>query len=337
MNQIKVAVVGVGRWGVHLVRNFLSHPQVQIVAIIDRYPERLAAVEQQFNLDNNVLLTTQWQNIGEVPDLEAVAIATTASTHYPLIKDALQRKYHVLAEKPLTLDFGECKELCQLAEYQQRLLIVDHTYLFHPAVERGQAIINGDKLGDLRYGYASRTHLGPVRQDVDALWDLAIHDISIFNYWLNQTPVTVEAKGTVWLQPQEGLVDLVWVTLNYGSGFQAYIHLCWLNPDKQRRLTVVGSHGSLIFDEMSPNAPLTMLHGQLNHEEHQFIPVNQRQEILEIPKQEPLYQVCDSFISGIIHHTPIEVSSSWVGTELVKILSALTTSLQLGGKTIPVE
>ncbi|MDJ0675488.1 MAG: Gfo/Idh/MocA family oxidoreductase [Calothrix sp. MO_167.B42] len=337
MNPIKVAVVGVGRWGVHLLRNFLSHPQAQIAAIIDHHPEHLAAVKQQFNLDNSVLLTTQWQNIGEVPDLEAVAIATTAASHYPLIKDALQRKYHVLAEKPLTLEPTECEELCQLAEYQQRLLMVDHTYLFHPAVERGQAIINGEQLGELRYGYASRTHLGPVRQDVDALWDLAIHDIAIFNHWLNQTPVTVSARGTVWLQPQEGLADLVWVTLNYDSGFQAYIHLCWLNPDKQRRLTVVGSRGSLIFDEMSPNAPLTMLHGQLNHEDQRFIPVNQRQEILEIPKQEPLYKVCDRFISGIIHHTPIEISSGWVGTKLVKILSALTTSLQLGGKTIPVE
>ena len=91
MNQIKVAVVGVGRWGVHLLRNFLAHPQVQIAAIIDHHPERLAAVKQQFNLDNSVLLTTRWQNIGEAQDLEAVAIATTAATHYPLIKDALQR------------------------------------------------------------------------------------------------------------------------------------------------------------------------------------------------------------------------------------------------------
>ncbi len=346
MNKIKLAVVGVGRWGVNLLRNFVAHPQVQIAAIVDHHPERLAAVKQKFNLDDSVLLTTQWQSIGELQELEAVVIATNASTHYPLIKHALQQKYHVLAEKPLTLAPAECQELCQLAEYQQRLLMVDHTYLFHPAVEKGQAIINGDKLGDLRYGYASRTHLGPVRQDVDALWDLAIHDIAIFNYWLNQTPVSVEARGTVWLQPQRelgvdnpspGLADLVWVTLNYASGFQAYIHLCWLNPDKQRRLTVVGSRGCLIFDEMSANAPLTILHGELKHEEHQFIPVNQRQEILEIPKAEPLQKVCDRFIRSIIHNTPIEVSSGEVGTELVTILSALTTSLQLGGKTIPVD
>ena len=113
----------------------------------------MAAVKQQFNLDDRVLLTTQWQDIGELQGLEAVVIATNASTHYPLIKYALQQKYHVLAEKPLTLAPDECQELCQLAESQQRLLMVDHTYLFHPAVEKGQAIINGDKLG-IMYFYS---------------------------------------------------------------------------------------------------------------------------------------------------------------------------------------
>jgi predicted dehydrogenase len=337
MEKIKVAVVGVGRWGVHLLRNFAAHPQAEIVAIVDRHPEKLATIKRQFNFDSGVLFTTDWQDIRQIPDLTAVAIATTASTHYPLIKDALQQQYHVLAEKPLTLEPESSQELCLLAESQKRQLMVDHTYLFHPAVERGKAIINHGQLGDLRYGYASRTHLGPVRQDVDALWDLAIHDIAIFNYWLQQTPVTVQARGTTWLQPQAGLADLVWATLNYASGFQAHIHLCWLNPDKQRRLTVVGSRGSLVFDEMSPNAPLTLLQGELQQEDSQFIPVNQRHEILEIPQSEPLQKVCDRFIQSIIQHTPVEISSGWVGMELVNILSALTTSLNLQGETIPVK
>ncbi len=113
-----------------------------------------------------------------------------------LIKDALKQGYHVLAEKPLTLNPAECQELCQLAEQQHSILMVDHTYLFHPAVEQGQAVVQAGKLGDLRYGYATRTHLGPVRQDVDALWDLAIHDIAIFNNWLGQIPVKVQATST---------------------------------------------------------------------------------------------------------------------------------------------
>src|SRR5690242_5243239 len=146
--MIKIAIIGVGRWGVHLLRNFLAHPQVSVVAVVDPHPERLATVKQQFNLEENILLTTEWQDLQQVPGLTAVAIATPASTHYALIKDALKQGYHVLAEKPLTLDPVECRELCQLALQQHLILMVDHTYLFHPAVEQGQAVVQAGKLGD---------------------------------------------------------------------------------------------------------------------------------------------------------------------------------------------
>ncbi|NEU83741.1 Gfo/Idh/MocA family oxidoreductase [Nostoc sp. UIC10630] len=350
---MKIAVIGVGRWGVHLLRNFLAHPQVDVVAVVDPHPERLAAIKQQFNLDENVVLTTQWEDLKKVPGLTGVAIATPATTHYALIKDSLQNGYHVLAEKPLTLDPAECRELCQLAEQHHLILMVDHTYLFHPAVEQGQTVVQAGKLGDLRYGYATRTHLGPVRQDVDALWDLAIHDIAIFNTWLGQIPVKVQATGTVWLQgageqgsrgaegkkdtnsplPQ-GLADLVWLTLTYPDGFQAYIHLCWLNSDKQRRLGIVGSLGSLIFDEMSRSSPLTLLHGEFEQQGNHFIPVNQKQVVLELEPGEPLGRVCSCFVDSILNNTPSEVSSGWVGTQLVEILAALTLSLEQGGQPV---
>ncbi|WP_223280204.1 Gfo/Idh/MocA family protein [Nostoc sp. PA-18-2419] len=439
-NQIKIAVIGVGRWGVHLLRNFLVHPRVSVVAVVDPHPERLVAVKQQFNLDKNIILTTQWQDLKQVPGLTAVAIATPATTHYALIQDALQQGYHVLAEKPLTLDPAECWQLCQLAEQHHLILMVDHTYLFHPAVERGQTVVQAGKLGDLRYGYATRTHLGPVRQDVDALWDLAIHDIAIFNTWLGQLPVKVQATSTVWLQGEErsgtqgphvsvgagsrreagrscsvsqrssvgisneefgdstlalaqplvekrgeaqqglgemgkvgvpcgdkgrwgdgekisphhpiapspdasnapypcaplsqGLADLVWLTLTYPDNFQAYIHLCWLNPDKQRRLGIVGSLGSLIFDEMSRLSPLTLLHGEFEQQGNLFIPVNQSQVMLELEPGEPLGRVCDRFVVSILNNTPSEVSSGWVGAQLVEILAALSLSLKEGGKPV---
>lgn len=340
----KIAVIGVGRWGVHLLRNFLAHPQAEVVAVVDPHPERLAAVQQQFNLTENVLLTTQWSDLQKIPGLTAVAIATPATTHYTLIKDALAQGYHVLAEKPLTLDTTECQELCELAEQRQLILMVDHTYLFHPGVEQGQIVIQAGKVGELRYGYATRTHLGPVRQDVDALWDLAIHDIAIFNNWLGQIPVSVQATGTVWLQgdgkdtggeilnqDSPGLADLVWVTLTYPDGFKAYIHLCWLNPDKQRRLAVVGNLGTLIFDEMSPSQ-LTLLHGEFERQGNLFLPMNQSREVIELKTGEPLQRVCDRFITSILQNTFPAISSGRVGTELVKILSAVTTSLHQGGK-----
>ncbi len=359
-NSIKIAVVGVGRWGVHLLRNFLEHPIVKVVAVVDPNPECLAKVQRQYSLDENVLLTTQWQQLQQLSELNAVVIATPAITHYSLIVDALNWGVHVLAEKPLTLNPLECHELSELAEKQQLILMVDHTYLFHPAVEKGQAVLQEGAVGDLRYGYATRTHLGPVRQDVDALWDLAIHDIAIFNAWLGQSPIVAQATGKVWLQTADfdkitspnlpippspnlpissphGLSDLVWVTLTYPSGFQAFIHLCWLNPDKQRRLGVVGSRGSLIFDEMLPTECLTLIQGEFERQENHFIPINQQRKVLEIEKGEPLQRVCNTFIESIVQNTPVSLSSGWVGTELVKVLTALTQSLEAGGKPISIQ
>ncbi|HEY9297151.1 MAG TPA: Gfo/Idh/MocA family oxidoreductase, partial [Phormidium sp.] len=243
---------------------------------------------------------------------------------------------------PLTLNPHECVELCRLAEQQQRQLVVDQTYLFHPAVEQGKKVMEKGVLGDLRYGYATRTNLGPVRQDVDAMWDLAIHDIAIFNNWLSETPSQVQANGKLWLQttevtentPENPLYDLVWVTLSYPSGFQAFIHVSWLNPDKQRRLGVVGSQGTLIFDELSVEAPLSIQQGNFAVVGNKFNPENLSFEVVNVPKAEPLKQVCEHFVTCIQENQPSSVSSGWVGTKLVEILYALTQSLQQGGKLI---
>lgn len=338
-----IAIFGAGRWGTHLLRNFLNLPQANVVAVVDPFEERLGQLAQQFNLDSRVLLTTDWLKAMHLEEIEAVAIATPAATHYPLIKAALEQGLHVLAEKPLTLDFAESLELCQLAATQQRQLVIDHTYLFHPAVQRGRTAIGQQLLGGLRYGYADRTHLGPVRQDVDALWDLAIHDIAIFNCWLNETPSQVQAQGTVWLQPKaepqfpKGLSDLVWVRLTYPSGFQAVIHLCWSNPDKQRRLCLVGDRGTLIFDELLPAAPLTFHQGRLEQVEQQFFPTNQQQQVLELAQTEPLQEVCRHFLDCVQQNKPSDISSGWLGAELVQVLSALTRSLNQGGQSVEVK
>lgn len=334
---IGIAILGVGRWGVHWVRNFLHHPNAQIIAIIDPIPERLTQCRKQFNLDEKkIILATQWECIRHLKTIDAVVVSTPATTHYSLITDALNLGYHVLAEKPLALNPDECVKLTQLAKQQQKQLFIDHTYLFHPAVERGQQIIHSRKLGQLRYGYASRTHIGPIRQDVDALWDLAIHDIAIFNYWLGQIPTQVQARGTVWLQQEKGLADLVWVTLTYSNGFEAYIHLCWLNPDKQRRLCVVGTQGSLIFDEMS-STPLILQQGYVNQQGEQFLPAGLSTEVIEIEKAEPLGRVCDRFIEAIKSQQTPSIASGEVATQLVKILTALSLSIAKQGKIITVK
>ncbi len=344
--KLGVAVLGVGRWGVHFVRNFLTHSQTELVAIVDHHPERLNYCQEKFALDRHkITLATEWSAIRNLESIQAVVIATPASTHYPLIKDALEQGYHVLAEKPLTLNPTECVELTKLAEAKQLELLVDHTYLFNPAVQKGREVIAAGKLGQLRYGYATRTHLSPVRQDVDALWDLAIHDLAILNYWLGETPIKVQARGNVWLQPdkqmaistQSGLADLVWLTLFYPSGFEATIHLCWLNHDKQRRLCVVGSQGSLIFDEMLTDEPLTFQQGYFEQEGEKFIPAEQSRQIIPLEPAEPLFQVCDRFVQNISTDSKSSISSGWVAAELVKILAGLTQSLAQQGEIISIN
>ena len=202
--KTKMVVLGAGRWGTHLVRNFWEHPDAELVAVVDPYLERLTTLKNRLNFNSDVVLATDWESLRGTLEIDGVVIATPAVTHYSLIQDALVRGYHILAEKPLTLTARESLELCRLAQQQQRQLMVDHTYLFHPAVTRGKEVVESGCLGELHYGYAARTNLGPVRQDVDAVWDLAIHDIAIFNNWLGELPVEVQAIGKVWLQKGEG-------------------------------------------------------------------------------------------------------------------------------------
>jgi predicted dehydrogenase len=343
--KVGIAILGVGRWGVHLVRIFASHPLAEIVAIVDSSPERLAFCREQLGIDGDqVVLAAEWETIRNLPQLQAIVVVTPASSHYNLILDALNLGYHVFAEKPLTLDPQECLELTHLAQSKKLQLLVDHTYLFHPAIEHGREVVAAGNLGELRYGYASRTHLSPVRQDVDALWDLAIHDIAIFNFWLGETPIAVRARGKVWLQPEKsmnipaagsGLADLVWLTLIYPSGFEAEIHLCWLNQDKQRKLCVVGDRGTLIFDELNAT-PLVLQRGIFEREGERFIPTGVVTETIEIAKAEPLKKVVDRFLQDIQTDATSSISSGSVATELVRVLTCLSRSMQQDGITLTV-
>jgi predicted dehydrogenase len=341
-DRIRLAQFGVGRWGNHLLRNFLGLSAVDVVAVVEPRTESHAQIRDTFDLAAAVDLTADAPAVLARPDVDAVAIVTPAATHYDLIKTALKNGKHVLAEKPLTLQVADCEELCALAMAQQRQLVIDHTYLFHPVVQAGQAVLAANPLGNLRYGYATRTNLGPVRPDVDALWDLAIHDIAIFNHWLGEMPIAVSAQGQIWLQGDrtpadhfpQGLADVVWLRLLYPSGFQATIHVSWANPDKQRRLGVVGDRGTLIFDEMQATAPLVLQRGHFEPDGIYFVPTDLSREAIPVPQGEPLKQVCQHFIECVQRDRPSALSSGQVGTDLVKILVALSASLKAGGQVV---
>lgn len=372
---IAIAILGAGRWGRHLIRNFHQIPDARIVAVIDPDQARREAVAAEVGLGAEIILCDRWDEFCDRVDfadqrdqLQAIVIATPATTHYPTIVDALQRGYHVMCEKPLTLDYGECRHLCDLAQQQQRQLLIDHTYLFNPAVHRGAELIREGAIGDRRYGYAARVHLAPVRLDVDVVWDLVIHDISILNYWLGETPQRLSAIGQAWLQPTTpdsapvdlfptGLADVSFVRLIYPSGVTVQVHLSWCNPDKQRRLAVVGSRGTLVFDELA-ESPLTLYRGQMEAQSSgSWEPIDQAIEPIALDASEPLRNVCTHFLdsirldtlrhdrasdikfgvqAGIKSGVQAGISSGMVGAELVRVLRAISQSINADGAWVEV-
>ncbi len=328
-SPLTVAILGVGRWGSHLLRNFQQQPNAQVVAVCDPDPSRLAQLARACQLSPATLLTDNWRQVLSLSGLQAVVIATPASSHYELARAALAQDLHILVEKPLALTLAEAQALCHLAQQRQRQLVVDHTYLFNPAVQTIAQQVQAGAIGELRYGYAARTHLGPVRQDVDALWDLAIHDIAMFNAWTGSQPLRVQAMGHTWLQP--GLADLVWARLTYATGFEATLHLCWSNADKQRRSTLVGSGGSLVFDELQPEALVTLHRGQLEPVAGKVLLRDQSRQVLPVVASEPLASVCGHFLDCVQQNQASALSSGSVGADLVSVLVALTQSLQTQG------
>ncbi|MBW4461289.1 MAG: Gfo/Idh/MocA family oxidoreductase [Nodosilinea sp. WJT8-NPBG4] len=332
---LNLAIFGLGRWGSHLLRNFLALPAARVVAIVDPDRQQLNELRDRFALGNTVTCYDNWPQAMAHPGLEAVVIATPASTHYPMIQAALKAGLHVLSEKPLTLDSDSSSALCQLATAQQRQLMVDHTYLFHPAVQRGRELCQ--QIGPLRYGYAARTNLGPVRPDADVFWDLAIHDISILNYWLGQSRLSVAAWGSVWLQTSAAatLRDAGWLRLMYPNpvGYaplEVMVHVSWANPDRQRRLALVGDRGTLVFDESPQAHPLTLYSGHFQRQGPPFVPNSLAAEAVAIAPLEPLQQMCAHFLDCVADNVPSPISAGPMATDLVKVMEAIAIAAETG-------
>jgi predicted dehydrogenase len=339
LQPLNLAIFGLGRWGTHLLRNFARLPEANVMVLVDPHPERLRESCDRFHLHDMVTCYGTWQAAIAHPGLDAVVIATPAETHYPIIEAALGAGLHVLSEKPLTLESSTSAALWQLAQTQGRQLMVDHTYLFHAAVQQGQPLCS--QIGTLRYGYAARTNLGPVRPDVDAFWDLAIHDVSILNYWLGHMPAAVEAWGSVWLQPQPqnrfpgGLRDASWLRLIYASevgrpALEVVVQVSWANPDRQRRLALVGDRGTLVFDESPQASPLTLYRGEFQAQTFPFLPTAIEAENVAIAPTEPLQAMCQHFLDCVTANRPSPVSSGAMATDLVKIMEAIATAAGTG-------
>ncbi len=242
-----VAQIGCGYWGPNVLRNFSAQPGCWVKFVAEVNEERQNYVTANFPRS---LVVDNIQEVLADPEVEAVIIATPASSHHSIAKRALESGKHVLVEKPLATSTSEADELAKLAQIHDKILMVGHTFLYNAAVRYAKKLLDNEGIGQLYYIYSQRLNLGQVRSDVNAWWNLAPHDVSILLYLMNdQLPVSVSAVGVSYIQP--GIEDVVFATLKWASGVIGHIHVSWLDPGKIRKMTLVGSQKMVVYDDVS--------------------------------------------------------------------------------------
>ena len=250
--QINLAVIGCGYWGKNYIRLLSQMPDVNLVAICDRDKEQLRKNKTRILSSQSgarLQLFTDHQKLFELSDLDGVIIATNPDTHYDIASSALKAGKHVFLEKPMTLKSESARELIELAEANHLTLMVGHIFLYNEAVLAIKNSIEKEEFGAIYYLYSKRTNLGPIRSDVNVLWDLAPHDVSIFNFFLDEEPVWVSANAATFLR--ENTEDVGFITLGYPSGIIGHIHVSWADPHKEREVVVVGAKRRVVFDDIS--------------------------------------------------------------------------------------
>ncbi len=336
--MINVGVIGCGAWGSNLIRNFHELPQANLLACSDMDQKRLENVKRLYP---NVRLFNNYEDILAEETIQGVAIATPASTHYKLARRALEHNLDVLVEKPMTLTTEESRDLIRLAKSRQRILMVGHVFLYNPAVISLRDYIRQGELGDIYYLYATRVNLGRVRTDLNAMWNFAPHDISIMMYLLDEEPVSVSAHGVSYLQ--EGIEDVVFMTLNFPHKKTGHVHVSWLDPSKKRTMTVVGSKKMIIYDDVDNEAKLKIYdkgvyrdEAVVSFGEFQFKLHYGDISIPKIDLKEPVKQECAHFID-CINTRQAPVTDGENGLKVVRVLTAAQKSLKNSGQLVAVE
>ncbi len=336
--RINVAVIGCGYWGPNLVRNFSQLEKVDVKYVCDKDKERLKWIK---SLYPRIRTETKAQKVINDPQVEAVAIATPASTHYSLARRCLERNKHVLVEKPLAIDFREAISLVKLARDKKRIVMVGHTYLFAPGIRKLQEIIIKKQLGKVLYVNSQRVNLGLLQKDINVILDLGPHDISIMNYLLGLNPQAVSATGSS--HYHKGIEDVSFLTLYYAGGLMAHIHLSWIDPLKIRRITVVGSKEMAVYDDLNTEEPLKIFQKSIDKIPYyknyaEFKMIYRFGDVIspQINNQEPLSLECQHFLDCVLKgNTPLTSAES--ALEVVKIIEAANKSLKNKGKIVELK
>jgi predicted dehydrogenase len=337
-DQLTVAVVGAGNWGKNLVRNFAAMPRSRLKYVCDLSESLLRGIAAQFPTTKP---TCRLDEILRDPEVQAVVVATKAASHHIVAKECLEAGKHVYIEKPLALSTAEAAELVKLADHKRRKLMVGHLLEYHPAVLKVKDLIDTSELGDVYYIYTQRVNLGVVRQDENAWWSLAPHDISVICFWMNgQEPVRVSTHGQKILQ--KDIEDVVFASMEFADGRIAHVHVSWLDPHKIRKMTVVGSKKMAVFDDMDASEKIRLYDKgasvQQSFESYAEI-ISLRTGDIVIPhvdSTEPLRLECQHFVQAVLEDKPIR-SDGADGLRVVRVLQAGQKSLERGGCPEAVE
>lgn len=249
--MITLGVIGCGHWGPNHIRNFNFLQNASIKTCADLDEDRL---KQMKSLYPDIITTTDYMDILNDEEINAVVVATPTATHYKIVKDVFEQGKDVLCEKPMTIDVEESKELVELSGNLNLILMVGNVFLFNAGIQKLRELISEKQLGEIYYVHCTRTNLGPIRDDVNSVYDLASHDVYISNYLLDSKPSKVVAKGEDFLR--EGVEDLAFISMSYPEKTLVNIHVSWLDPVKVRRITVVGDLKMAIWDDLDNVEPV---------------------------------------------------------------------------------
>jgi predicted dehydrogenase/protoporphyrinogen oxidase len=332
---VRIAVVGLGYWGPNLVRNLAESSAFEITHLCDLRHEVLETVRSRYP---HAQTTTRFEEVLRDDTVDAVAIATPVSTHYPLAMSALQAGKHAFVEKPLAGSSEEVRELIGLAEESELVLMPGHTFLYSPAVTTIKKLIDSGELGEIYFISSSRVNLGLHQPDASVVWDLGPHDFSILRYWLGELPAEVSALSRSCLLP--GIPDVCFINLTYASGTVAHVELSWLSPSKLRRTAIVGSKKMVVYDDTSNESVRIFDSGATLPDPETFgeYRLSYRTGDIVAPRidaTEPLSLELADFGAAICGERAL-VSSPEVGLDVVRTVEAVDLSLVKGGQPVEV-
>ena len=331
--MIKVAVIGYGYWGPNLVRNCLQHKDLQLTTVCDTNGARLKPLA---GLYPHLRLVTDFKEA--LGGVDALMIATPVVTHVALAKAALQAGKHVLVEKPFATSVKEAEGLMRLAQRKGLVLLVDHVFLYTPAVRAMKELCAKKALGDIIYFDATRTNLGLFQRDVNVIWDLAVHDIAIMQYLLNKTPREVSAAGISYFK--NGLESIAYLTAFFDARTIAHGHFSWLSPVKVRTILLGGDKKMVLYDDTHASEKVKIYDkGVSSTAQRQELFVSYRSGDMVAPRlenTEALYYVCDDFARAIAKGSQ-PVSNAAFSLKVTAVLEAAARSLKNGGKKVKVN